>query len=138
MKKLVISLLRRPDRKSAWQKNDLQDWEYIQAIDGDASLFRNIKGRTDWLDPFKKRPLLQNEVACFLSHIKAWERCKELDRPVIVMEDDAIINDDWNEEAYEDYIKTYDFIYLQRNENEPDKVKKINDTLEFPAYPHKF
>ena len=136
MRKLVISLLRRPDRKSEWQKNNLQDWEYIQAIDGDASLFRDIKGRTDWLDPFKKRPLLQNEVACFLSHIKAWKRCVELDQTVIVMEDDAIINDKWNEDYYADVMKQHGFLYLQRNENEPRFADAIDDKLEVPFYPY--
>ena len=136
MKKLVISLTRRPDRKAEWQKNNLLDWEYIEAVDGDAELFKNIRARKDWLDPFKNRPLLQNEVACFLSHIKAWKRCRELNKPVIVMEDDAIVGHNWKEEAYEEYIKEYDFIYLQRNENEPDKVTKINNILEYPYYPY--
>ena len=92
MKKLVISLLRRPDRKVSWQSNKLNDFEYIEAIDGSNTIFRDIKARKDWTDPFKKRPLLQNEVACFLSHIKAWKRCIELNKTVIVMEDDAVIN----------------------------------------------
>ena len=34
MKKLVISLLRRADRKAEFQRNNLQNFEYIQAIDG--------------------------------------------------------------------------------------------------------
>ena len=61
MKKLVISLLRRPDRKVSYQKNELSDFQYIEAVDGKQELFRNINAREDWLDPFKKRPLQQNE-----------------------------------------------------------------------------
>ena len=136
MRKLVISLLRRPDRKAEWQTNNLSDWEYIDAVDGDKEIFRHIKGRKDWLDPFKQRPLLQNEVACFLSHIKAWERCLELDKPVIVMEDDAIINNLWNEEYYDSIKDDHDFIYLQRNENEPDFTDSVDDKLEVPWYPY--
>ena len=136
MKKLVISLLRRSDRKAEWQKNDLLDFEYVQAIDGESQIFRKIKGRKHWRDAFRNRKLLQNEVACFLSHIKAWERCIELNKPVIVMEDDAIVNELWDESNYEQYIKHFDFIYLQRNENEPEAVVSINDDLEKPYYPY--
>lgn len=136
MKKLVISLLRRPDRKVSWQSNKLNDFEYIEAIDGSNTIFRDIKARKDWTDPFKKRPLLQNEVACFLSHIKAWKRCIELNKTVIVMEDDAVINSEWNEKEFEAYSEIYDFIYLQRNENEPDGVDRIDDYVEYPCYPY--
>jgi GR25 family glycosyltransferase involved in LPS biosynthesis len=135
MKKLVISLLRRPDRKREFQKNNLVDYEYIKAFDGSNEIFRHCKGRDGWLEPFKKRPLLQNEVACFLSHIKAWEKVVELNEPCIVMEDDAIINDTWDEDLYESF--KYDFVYLQRNENEPNLVSPADhEKLEIPSYPY--
>ena len=136
MKKLVISLLRRADRKAEFQRNNLQNFEYIQAIDGEANTFRDIHARKNWVDPFRNRPLQQSEVACFLSHIKAWERCVELNEPVIIMEDDAIINHHWDELKYKELIKKYPFIYLQRNENEPDQVTPINDFIEKPSYPY--
>ena len=136
MKKLVISLLRRPDRKVSYQKNELSDFQYIEAVDGKQELFRNINAREDWLDPFKKRPLQQNEVACFLSHIKAWKKCIELNKNVIVMEDDAIINDKWDEDYFNSVLDQHDFLYLQRNENEPKFADSIDDKLEIPFYPY--
>ena len=136
MKKLVISLLRRPDRKVSFQKNDLSDFQYVEAIDGHQELFRNISGRKDWIDPFKNRPLQQNEVACFLSHIKAWKKCVELNTSCIIMEDDAIINDKWDEDYFEKTLEQHDFIYLQRNENEPRFTDDIDDKLEVPFYPY--
>lgn len=136
MKKLVISLLRRADRKTEFQKNNLENFEYIQAIDGEANIFRHIQARPNWLDPFKKRPIQQNEVACFLSHIKAWQRCIELNQAVIIMEDDAIINNEWNEGRYKELVKQYDFVYLQRNENEPTQVTRLDDFIERPIYPY--
>ena len=54
MKKLVISLLRRPDRKVSYQKNELSDFQYIEAVDGKQELFRNINAREDWLDHSRK------------------------------------------------------------------------------------
>ncbi len=134
MKKVVISLLRRPDRKVSFQTNKLSDFEYIEAIDGSQKTFRNIKSRFAWLDPFKERPLQQNEVACFLSHALAWERCIELNQNIIVMEDDALINNHWDEDYFESL--DYDFVYLQRNENEPDKTMPIDEKLEVPFYPY--
>ena len=136
MKKLVISLLRRPDRKVSFQKNDLSDFQYLEAVDGHQELFRDISGRKDWIDPFKNRPLQQNEVACFLSHIKAWKKCIELNTSCIIMEDDAIINDKWDEEYFEKTLEQHDFIYLQRNENEPRFADSIDDKLEVPFYPY--
>lgn len=134
MKKLVISLLRRPDRKSEFQKNNLKDFKYVEAVDGSQEIFRHIN--SNFIDPFRNRPLLQNEVACFLSHIRAWQDVMELNEPCIIMEDDAIINENWNEELYEEKIKEHDFIYLQRNENEPENTKSIDLHLERPSYPY--
>ena len=51
------------------------------------------------------------------------------------MEDDAIINHHWDELRYKELIKEYPFVYLQRNENEPDQVTPINDFIERPSYP---
>ena len=134
MKKVVISLLRRPDRKVAFQANRLDDFEYLEAVDGSQQLFRNIAARPNWIDPFKNRPLQQNEVACFLSHISAWQRCLDLNKQIIVMEDDALINNYWDEDYFAEL--DYDFVYLQRNENEPDFTTVINDKLEIPFYPY--
>lgn len=136
MKKLVISLLKRADRKKEFQKNNLLDFEYITAIDGESNIFRDIQGRKNWIDPYRNRPLQQNEVACFLSHIKVWQRCIDLNQPVIVMEDDALINDKWNEDLYLDLITEHDFVYLQRNENEPQNVVDLNKHIEKPCYPY--
>lgn len=136
MKKVVISLLRRPDRKSAFQRNNLQDFEYLQAVDGEQEVFRHVKAQCNWVDPFKNRVLQQNEVACHLSHRKAWERCIELNKPIIVMEDDAVINEHWNEDKFAELIDKHEFVYLQRNENEPDKVQYIDEYIERPCYPY--
>jgi len=136
MKKLVISLLKRADRKKEFQRNNLLDFEYIKAIDGESNIFRDIQARKNWIDPYRNRPLQQNEVACFLSHIKAWQRCIDLNQSVIVMEDDALINDQWDENLYIELIAKHDFVYLQRNENEPQNVQVIDKQIEKPSYPY--
>ena len=56
--------------------------------------------------------------------------------PVIILEDDAVINDTWDEKYYEELIEKYEFVYLQRNENEPLFVTPIDDRIEKPSYPY--
>ena len=40
----------------------------------------------DW-----ERPLRRAEVACFLSHLKAWKEVATLNEPVLILEDDALL-----------------------------------------------
>ncbi|WP_168419096.1 glycosyltransferase family 25 protein [Acinetobacter towneri] len=42
-----------------------------------------------------QRPMKQSELACFLSHKKAWEYVFEQDEPCVVLEDDAILVKDF-------------------------------------------
>lgn len=42
-----------------------------------------------------QRPLKQSELACFLSHKKAWEYVVEHNEPCVVLEDDAILVKDF-------------------------------------------
>ena len=134
MKKLVISLKRRTDRKKQFYKNNLTNYQFIEAID--YKRLDNFVVDEEFRDPFQNRQVLRSEVACFLSHQKAWSTCLNLDEPVIILEDDAVINQKWDEEYYQALINKYDFIYLQRNENEPEKVISIDDKLEIPSYPY--
>ena len=83
MKKLVISSKRRTDRKEFY-KNNLINYEFIKAID--YKRLDDFIVDEEFRDPFKNRPVLKSEVACFLSHKKTWERCLELDEPVIILE----------------------------------------------------
>jgi len=41
-----------------------------------------------------ERPIKLTERACFLSHIKAWEKVKNINRPLLILEDDAILSSD--------------------------------------------
>jgi len=137
MKKLVISLNRRQDRKQLFKNNKLKNYRYIEAIDYKRTKFYNtIKSKKNWIGPFNNRPLLKSEIACFLSHAKAWKECINLNEPIIILEDDAVINNSWNEDYYTKLINKYDFVYLQRNENEPSKTVSIDSRLERPYYPY--
>ena len=137
MIKLVINLERRTDRKEYFTENNkLSEVKFITAVDGESEDLSMYPTREGWVDPFLNRPITKAEVACFLSHRKAWQYCLDKQESVIVMEDDAIINDTWDEEYYEYLSNYWDFVYLQRNENEPDKTVYIDDKLERPWYPY--
>ena len=136
MKKIVISLKRRQDRKKEFKNNNLKDYKYLEAIDYKTLDTKDIIIDEEFRDPFQNRQVLKSEVACFLSHRKAWEECHRLREPVIILEDDAVINDTWDEDYYEELIKKYEFVYLQRNENEPLFVTPIDDRIEKPSYPY--
>lgn len=47
----------------------------------------------NWSDPYAKRSLTLGEVACTLSHVKAWQYILQTDKPAIILEDDAITVD---------------------------------------------
>lgn len=142
MKKLVINLNRRQDRKIHFlEKNSLSDVSWIEAIDGNDLSIEALRADgldTDrlWRDPFHNRKMTSGEIACLLSHREAWIECLESNEPVIIFEDDAIVSNEFDEQYYESLTDTYDFIYLSRNENEPENTKTIDEMLEVPAYPY--
>lgn len=43
-----------------------------------------------------QRPMKQSELACFLSHKKAWEYVLKLKEPCVILEDDAVLVKDFN------------------------------------------
>ena len=72
MKKFVINLESRPERKQHFiDKNPtLEDYTFIEAVDGLSQDLSEYKTRPGWIDPFQNRGIVPTEVACFLSHRK--------------------------------------------------------------------
>ena len=48
-------------------------------------------------EKYRRRVLSGGELGCFASHFKLWEKCIELDTPIMVMEDDIVISDSFPE-----------------------------------------
>ena len=139
MQKFVINLKSRPERKQHFiDKNPtLEDYTFVEAVDGLTQDLSDYKTRPGWIDPFQNRGIVPTEIACFLSHRKMWQKCIELNEPIYVIEDDAIVNvDRWDEPFYDHTIGYWDLLYLQRNENEPENTIKVSDRLERPWYPY--
>ena len=70
MKKIVISLARRQDRRKEFKNNNLKDYIFLDAIDYKTLDNKDYLVDEDFRDPFKNRRVLKSEVACFLSHKK--------------------------------------------------------------------
>ena len=91
----VINLERSKDRR---EKFDAFNSKYIKY-----SYYNAVDGKTlviDKLEPsiFKKgsKNYSIGAIGCALSHLQLWEKCIELDKPIIIMEDDAIVSRDFN------------------------------------------
>ena len=92
---IVVSAF--PERREAlaWQLeragHDPAAAQWIEAPRGAEVLSTHPRYRAchRWLDPLERRPLTCGELACYAGHRDAWARVAELDRPCVVLEDDA-------------------------------------------------
>ena len=90
MKVLMINLDNSRDRLQ--QQNEQFDklkvvFERLPAV----SIADFSKGDYQKLAFNGQRPMKQSELACFLSHKKAWEYVVTLNEPCVVLEDDAVL-----------------------------------------------
>lgn len=101
----VISLITAVDRRrSITQQFDMvdTDFKFFDAIDGRENphpLFEkyNKKKRLR----YKGCELTKGELGCFASHYLLWEKCIQLNKPIVVIEDDAQL-----EPEFKNKIKT--------------------------------
>jgi glycosyl transferase family 25 len=91
MKVIVINLSQATERH-AFQEQQLKrlgvDFEWLRATTVD-QIDEHEKSQ---LAQLWERPLMLTEVACFLSHQRAWARVVELNRPCLILEDDACLS----------------------------------------------
>jgi GR25 family glycosyltransferase involved in LPS biosynthesis len=86
--------------ESQLNKLNIKNYEFIEAVDGAClpkiNYNSKLKGERLMLSLIKRTlPLLNTEIACDLSHIKACERALELNERCIVLEDDVLITDNF-------------------------------------------
>lgn len=67
-------------------------WEGFDGSGAEISVPRHLKAQS-WIDWFRvtDHQISRTEIACCLSHISLWIRCIELDRPIVVLEHDAVM-----------------------------------------------
>jgi GR25 family glycosyltransferase involved in LPS biosynthesis len=97
--------------------------ERIQAVDREelTEAWLNEKGVTPsplWKEPWGNRTFTKGDIACALSHMKAWEKIiLDGTKVALLLEDDVVFEEDFVEgcQNIENEIKAFDYIYLARN-----------------------
>ncbi|MES2016295.1 MAG: glycosyltransferase family 25 protein [Pseudomonadota bacterium] len=97
MKVLVISLVTSPERRaSVAQKLGARHiaFEFIDAVDGRLGLHPYLANYDEKRFVInRRRKAAKGELGCYASHLLAWEKCVELNEPVVVLEDDFEMTD---------------------------------------------
>ena len=115
-----INLKRRPDKN----KNTLVELNKSNLLKDKMKRFEAIDGKdidlTNYLAPGISARLLEKRrgwIGCALSHMELWQRCVDINKPILVFEDDNIIKEKVN---YDKHLETiinnfpndFDIIYL--------------------------
>ncbi|MFM2615360.1 glycosyltransferase family 25 protein [Vibrio campbellii] len=140
MRTFVISLESAVERRAHIEAQFAgveQDFEFFDAIDGrkgEHLLFSkyNVEKRLR----VKGYGMTPGELGCFASHYLLWEKCLELNEPIVVIEDDAQL-----EECFDDSMKNinelqpYGYVRLFVNGRKRPFVKigsyKSHDVVEY-------
>jgi glycosyl transferase family 25 len=94
---LVISLERSTDRRDRVKrelKNFSLEWTFLNAVDGFALQVLPQSYDRSKVKRLQGYELTPGEIGCYLSHMKAWEKCVELNKTTLVLEDDFVIDGD--------------------------------------------
>lgn len=66
----------------------------------------------EWIDPLQNRKMSLGEVGCAISHMRLWRQIVERQRPALIIEDDARIQDTYDAIALSHKLKSHDAIFL--------------------------
>ena len=94
---LVISLERSTDRRERVKhelKNISIEWQFLNAVDGFALQVLPHSYNKSKAKRLRGYEMTLGEIGCYLSHMKAWEKCVEQNKTMLVLEDDFVINGD--------------------------------------------
>ncbi|GAA7702106.1 hypothetical protein HpCOL10_11370 [Helicobacter pylori] len=68
--------------------------------------------QSDWYHSYVGAGLTLPELGCYLSHYLLWKECVKLDQPVVILEDDIVLESHFMQ-ALEDCLKSpFDFVRL--------------------------
>jgi len=145
---VIINLKRCPDRKAEIEfrcnKAGITEYKVLEAIDGDNLSLAYLKSKGiqvygkwvnkkpefDQFNNYYHRPILKGEIACTLSHVKAWEYMvnNNLSR-MLLLEDDACFRYDEFIPFVNDQLgildkkyRNWDLLYLGRKALQQDKT----------------
>ena len=114
MKHFVINLSHRTDRKQSFinQAGDI-DYQFVPAVYGKRvrHLLDNVW--PEWVDPILNRTMNVGEIGCLLSHHALWQKCIDLNEPIVIFEDDIQLTN-YDPEAVASALEDNDFVYISR------------------------
>ncbi|MGI9342880.1 MAG: glycosyltransferase family 25 protein [Gammaproteobacteria bacterium] len=125
MKIFVISLSDQHERRAqiCAQLSPLGlDFEFFDAIRGSEDPFGHFAGTSSWQYRLNtRRDPLPNEVGCYASHLTVWKNCARMGDPIVVMEDDFVVQDNFSAaiSTARDLVGRYGFIRLEPFKREP-------------------
>lgn len=78
-----------------------QMYQYWQAYDGYENPIKPPKHESEIMNLIKVTDhyLTRGEVACALSHISLWNHCAQIDRPIVILEHDAVMAKPYSQHA---------------------------------------
>lgn len=145
----IINLKRRPDKLRRVQRRiknigiDLIcDVEVINAVDGTIISDNYIKNKvtvpTDYFDPVYGRGMTKGEIGCALSHHRCWGKISKGESNVLIIEDDAVFDDDFIERVkqFQSGLKyrEWDLFYLGRNKKDQREEEIVYDDVVYPYF----
>ena len=123
MKIVVISLPKSQNRRSKLEvelgrKNIA--FEFLDAVDGKTDhhpYLQNYNEKKFLLHC--RRKAAPGELGCYVSHLLAWEKCIALNEPIVVLEDDFELTDNFTEGLVflEQFLDKVPFIRLEKLES---------------------
>jgi glycosyl transferase family 25 len=125
MRTFVISLKTQVERRD-WIRQQLEslgvDFQFFDAVDlrQDRTAYFRAVDVGDFHLNAGRNPLT-NEIGCYASHLTLWRTCRALGEPIIVLEDDACLTDDFRQALgfVEAQVKRLGFIRLEANPYTP-------------------
>jgi len=130
---LVISLRRSPDRREKVRQELSKinlPWKFLDAVDGSLMSQPPLEYKPSKVKRLQGYSLTANEIGCYLSHKRAWQRCVDQNLPTLILEDDFTLVAD-----FENHLKTllensdhWDLLRLQGLYEVPfNKVSQIGN-----------
>lgn len=108
------------------------EFEFFAAVDGRKGLPEELVHLPDDNHRiyFRSRPLSPGEKGCYGSHYKLWQKCVELDEPILILEDDCLPT-----EHFKDVLSNlpglhsrgYEYLRVEEQEQGFKKIDSASD-----------
>jgi glycosyl transferase family 25 len=118
LKVVIISLAQSKERRKHAEQEMSKcslKWSFLDAVDGRKIDIAKLGYNAKKVKKLTGYELTQNEVGCYLSHLKAWQLCVELNQTTLVLEDDFVLRSQFQETIHSilENLKDWQILRLQ-------------------------